>query len=526
MLLSLLSWSLLAALSHAQVLDVTQSGGEILVNATSSPEEVTWTLNGEALDETGSVLELSLDAVGEYTIGATIMDVTEEVTVSVTSYTVPSPPEGSIRIASYNVAFSDSLNPFFFDGGLTGAMMFGNISSVAQVAEVLQHIDADIVLLNEYDHVWVDNVFDETATLETVENFQTNYLEVPQADGLEGIRYEHVFVAPCNTGVRPDGAYDFNNNNNTAGDPNDAFGFGFFAGQYSMVVLSKYPVEGSRTFAEFLWKDMPDAYLPLMDGDVDTTYYNESELEVYRLSSKSHWDVSVNVDGEIIHLLASHPTPPVFDDGTATEYPADIVDWNGFRNHDEIRFWQDYVNGEEYFYDDADTMTGGLDSCARFVVMGDLNADPIDGDSTLNPMGSFLADASIVDASVVPESPGALEYIPEEYSERASKTSRFNLRVDYALPSAAGFDYNQAFVFWPALTDLEYTAGDVSDHRAVVSDLTIVPLECDEEPVEGDTDNEPVAPAEPPVDPPVDPPAEETSSASVSRFMGVVVCLL
>ena len=61
----------------------------------------------------------------------------------------------------------------------------------------------------------------------------------------------------------------------------------------------------------------------------------EEELEVVRLSSKSHWDVPVKVGGHTVHVLASHPTPPTFDGEE---------DRNGRRNHDEIRFWADYVS--------------------------------------------------------------------------------------------------------------------------------------------------------------------------------------
>ena len=52
------------------------------------------------------------------------------------------------------------------------------------------------------------------------------------------------------------------------------------------------------------------------------------------LSSKSHWDVPVRIGNVTLHLLASHPTPPAFDGAE---------DRNGRRNHDEIRFWSDYL---------------------------------------------------------------------------------------------------------------------------------------------------------------------------------------
>ena len=52
------------------------------------------------------------------------------------------------------------------------------------------------------------------------------------------------------------------------------------------------------------------------------------------LSSKNHWDVPVRIGKRTLHLLISHPTPPAFDGPE---------DRNGKRNHDEIRFWRDYL---------------------------------------------------------------------------------------------------------------------------------------------------------------------------------------
>ena len=44
----------------------------------------------------------------------------------------------------------------------------------------------------------------------------------------------------------------------------DSCGFGFFEGQFGMVVYSKYPIDTDdvRTFQNFKWKDMPGALLP------------------------------------------------------------------------------------------------------------------------------------------------------------------------------------------------------------------------------------------------------------------------
>src|SRR4029450_9530338 len=123
-------------------------------------------------------------------------------------------------------------------------------------------------------------------------------------------------------------------------------------------------------FQHFLWKDMPGALLP---DDPNTAapadWYSPEELDVFRLSSKSHWDIPVEVGGNTVHVLASHPTPPTFDG---------VEDRNGLRNHDEIRFWADYVTPgktSRYIYDDEGG-TGGLKPGEAFVVLGDQNADP------------------------------------------------------------------------------------------------------------------------------------------------------
>ena len=63
-------------------------------------------------------------------------------------------------------------------------------------------------------------------------------------------------------------------------------------------------------------------------------WYSPEELNVFRLSSKSHWDVPIRIGRKTVHFLTSHPTPPVFDGPE---------DRNGTRNADEIRLFADYV---------------------------------------------------------------------------------------------------------------------------------------------------------------------------------------
>ena len=143
---------------------------------------------------------------------------------------------------------------------------------------------------------------------------------------LAPLEYGYSFLAESNTGI-PSG-FDFDHDGRIGGG-GDALGFGEFPGQYAMVVLSRFPIDTKRvrTFRKFLWRDMPGALLP-------RSWYSPAQLAVLPLSSKSHWDVPVRIGRVTLHLLASHPTPPAFDGAE---------DRNGRRNHDEIRFWNDYL---------------------------------------------------------------------------------------------------------------------------------------------------------------------------------------
>jgi 3-phytase len=229
-----------------------------------------------------------------------------------------------------------------------------NNAQARTVAEIIQRSAPDVVLINEFDF---DSAGPNGSSL-AAQLFRQNYLAISQ-NGAQPADYPYFYIAPSNTGIAS--GFDLNNNGTavtTPGAPgygDDALGFGAFPGQFGMVIFSKYPIEaeGVRTFQHFLWKDMPGARLP---DDAATAqpqdWYSPEELAVLPLSSKSHWDVPVNVNGEIVHILAAHPTPPVFDGPE---------DRNGLRNADEIRFWDDYVTPGKggYIYDDQGH-TGGL----------------------------------------------------------------------------------------------------------------------------------------------------------------------
>lgn len=373
------------------------------------------------------------------------------------------PPE-PIRFATFNASLNRNL-----EGQLVADLSTPDNAQARTIAEIIQHARPDVLLINEFDYAAV-----------AADLFRDNYLEVPQ-NGAEPIDYPWAFIAPSNTGI-PSG-FDLNNNG-VVGGPDDAFGFGFFPGQFGMLVLSKYPIvyDEVRTFQHFLWADMPGAMLP----DDPTTpepadWYSPEELEVFRLSSKSHWDVPIDVRGSTVHFLVSHPTPPVFDGPE---------DRNGTRNFDEIRFWADYVTpgAGGYIYDD-DGMTGGLKLGERFVIAGDQNSDPLDGDSIPGAIQQLL-DNPRVNTRVTPDSEGAVEASALQgmanlthLSDPRHDTADFadgapgNLRADYVLPSRS-LRIVDAAVFWPVQADpLSRLTGvfpfPSSDHRLVWVDAMV-----------------------------------------------------
>ncbi len=188
-------------------------------------------------------------------------------------------------------------------------------------------------------------------------------------------------------------------------------------------------------------------------------------------------------------LPGEPPTPPVFDGPE---------DRNGRRNNDEIRLWADYITpgAGRYIYDDAG-VSGGLKPGDGFVIAGDQNSDPLDGDSIPGSVQQLL-DSPRVNTQVTPSSAGGPAWALvqgflnlQHESDPAFDTADFcdtpafppcsgpgNLRADYVLPSR-NLRIVDAAVFWPPPGDpLEYLTGTgfpvpSSDHRLVWVDVMV-----------------------------------------------------
>jgi 3-phytase len=157
-------------------------------------------------------------------------------------------PRDPVRFATYNASLNRNLA-----GQLVSDLSSPNNAQAKTVAEIIQRTRPDVLLINEFDFV-EDGV--------AAELFQDNYLSNSQ-NGAAPISYPYYFVAPSNTGI-PSG-FDLNNNGSIGG-PDDAYGFGFFPGQFGMAVYSMHPINSDdiRTFNFSFGKTCPVQCCPMI----------------------------------------------------------------------------------------------------------------------------------------------------------------------------------------------------------------------------------------------------------------------
>ncbi|MGX0975688.1 hypothetical protein ACSSVY_001398 [Roseovarius sp. MBR-51] len=333
----------------------------------------------------------------------------------------------TLRLASWNVKL-DRAGP----GLLLRDILSGRDPQVEAVAGVLLIVRPDILVLQGVDH--------------DLDLLAVKALRDRIAQG-GGPRYDHLFAPRPNSGMAT--ALDMDGDGRR-GEPRDAQGYGDFAGQGGMALLSRYPVDqtDAQDFSTLLWRDLPGALLPVRDG---LPYPSGAAQAVQRLSSNGHWIVPVMLASGPMLVMTFHATPPVFDG------PEDL---NGRRNHDEIRFWQLYFDG-----------AFGPPPHGRFVLMGDANLDPEASDGRRQAIHNLLADPRLQDPRPMRPEPGSdamrlqtVHWPPPGPGAR---------RVSYILPSR-DLSVAGAGVHWPPE---ETTEGDLaamaSPHRLVWVDLSL-----------------------------------------------------
>lgn len=324
-----------------------------------------------------------------------------------------------VRLATFNSGLSRD-GP----GLLLRDILRGDDPQIDAALTIIAAAEADILLLTDVDY---DGGGHALAAL---------------ADALaeRGAAYPHLLALRPNTG-RPTGL-DIDGNGRL-GEPRDAQGYGRFAGDGGMALLSRWPFgPGVRDHTAFLWRDLPDTAAPGV--------LTEAGLDTLRLAAVAAWDVPVLLpEGPPLHVLALHASPPVFDGPE---------DRNGLRNRDELRFWQLYLDGW--------SPDGRAFSAERFALMGTLNLDPLRGEGRREALHALLAHPALQDPA--PARPGG----GNETADWSDPVPG-DLRVDYVLP-AATLRVAGSGVLWPEddLADppLSVVAA-ASDHRLVWIDL-------------------------------------------------------
>ena len=168
----------------------------------------------------------------------------------------------------------------------------------ANIAAIPQHTRPDIVILNEFDYVEIQRSSCSAP----------NYLLLSQ-NGAQPIDYPYFFVAPSNTGV-PSG-FDLDNDG-TTGYPTDAF---CSVTSPASTGWSCCPASGSsptrpgrsRT-SRGCPSPAPGCPRPAYRRPAD--WYRPTRPGGAAAVVEVALDAPIDVDGRIIHILASHPTPP------------------------------------------------------------------------------------------------------------------------------------------------------------------------------------------------------------------------
>lgn len=238
-----------------------------------------------------------------------------------------------------------------------------------------------------------------------------------------GWDYPYLFALRPNTGWQTGLDLD---GDGRRGRGRDAQGYGRFAGQGGMALLSRWPIETAavQEYSQLLWAEAPGAEGTLRQ-DVLPTHLRQ----VQRLSSVGHWGVPVRFPQGTVQTLMFHASPPVFDGPE---------DRNGYRNADELRLWLAYLSGSLGPFPDT------------FVLLGDANNDPHLGEGHKAPLLGLLSHPLLQD--------------PFRGKEAVTVTWKGlpAMRVDYALPSVA-FE----------VVDQGVMATDASRHHLVWVDVKL-----------------------------------------------------
>lgn len=293
----------------------------------------------------------------------------------------------------------------------------GKDAQLIALAEILQSVRPDVLVLTKVD-------FD--AELQTAKALQSF------------LNFEYSFALPPNS-MTPS-ALDLDGD----GKSGDRFTWVRYAGEGAMLLLSQHPILPHFHLNDLLWKDVPEALMPIR-ADA-TPFPSPAAQEVMPIVGQGLWVVQIGERTEdSFTLVAFQNQTPVFDG------PEDM---NGLRSSAQLGLLSKVMDG-----------TYGAFPDQRFALIGNSNLDPNRGQGDREAMRALLRDPRLQDP--MPSSP-----LGDDATAIWDKAG--NMRVSYILPSK-DWIVPRAAVVWPSEGPLHIAAEQASRHRLIWMDLTPSP---------------------------------------------------
>lgn len=249
----------------------------------------------------------------------------------------------------------------------------------------------------------------------------------------------------------------------TLGNPSFVLrGWGDWPGRFNSAILTKFPIayDKIRVINEFAWDALPDNSIDKMKTEIGT-----SVPAGFPLFEKGILVVPVEIaPGQLLHMVMHHPVAPAFEA------------INPYRHFDEL-------HGLKLFLDGTLPGVEPLPVGARFVVIGDLNADPEDGDSLDGGIEPILGHPAL---NVFFPAGSGTKGTNGKYNTYLSgcgkddgttvddPTTKFQMQLDYILPSKTFGAAQVGEIFFPDFQSQKadfLLACQASDHRFLYVDV-------------------------------------------------------